>query len=103
MITVCYQKRSGVWYGAAAQNNQVLATYFSRKECDLKRLLLRLPYNCPFQFRESDQFLTGVLESLNSIFYGKKTESNQFKINMNHLSKYIQHKHLIMHLWYLYF
>jgi len=89
MICICYQKRNRVWYGAAVQDNQVLATCFSAEEPDLERLLVRLPYDVPFQVvEEPNQFLAKVLGASEEIFNGKDRESYGFKIALDHLSSY---------------
>ena len=91
MIHVCYQKMRNIWYGAAVRDNQVLATCFSTKEPDLKRLLRRLPHDIPFQVTEEpNQLLTKVLEALEEIFNGKDKKSFGFNIDMNHFSSYKQ-------------
>jgi methylated-DNA-[protein]-cysteine S-methyltransferase len=91
MIDVYSRKMGGVWYAAAVQDNQVLATTFSFEEPDLRRLLRRLPDNVPFQVAEEpNQLLTDVLGALEEIFSGKGRESYAFKINLNHLSSYTQ-------------
>jgi len=89
MIQVYHTKLNDVWYGAAVQDNQVLATCFSVEEPDLKRLLRRLPYDIPFQVAEEpNQLLTNVLGALEEIFNGKDRESYGFKIATDHLSGY---------------
>jgi len=89
MIDVCYQKRKNVWYGAAVQDNQVLATDFSFEEPHLRRLLRKLPYDIPFQVTEEpNQFLANVLNALEEIFNGKDRESYGFKTCVDHLSSY---------------
>ncbi len=89
MIYVQYQKRKDIWYGAAVQNNQVLATDFSTEEPDLRRLLRKLPPDIPFQVvKEHNPFLANVLEALEEVFKGKDQETYGFKIDMTHLSSY---------------
>jgi O-6-methylguanine DNA methyltransferase len=89
MIQVYHTKLNGVWYGAAVQDEQVLATYFSVEEPDLERILRRLPYDVPFQVTEEpNQRLTKILGALEEIFNGKDRESYGFKIDMNQLSNY---------------
>jgi len=91
MIHVYSKKMGGVWYAAAVQDDQILATTFSFEEPDLMRLLRRLPDNIPFQVAEEpNQILTDVLDALEEIFNGKGRESYAFKINLNHLSSYTQ-------------
>jgi len=89
MIQVYHTKLNGVWYGAAVQDEQVLATCFSVEEPDLRRILRRLPDGIPFQVAEEpNQLLTKVLGALEEIFNGKDRESYGFKIAMDHLSSY---------------
>jgi len=91
MIYVGYQKRKNVWYGAAVQDNQVLATCFSTQEPDLKRLLQRLPHDIPFQVTEEhNQLLANVLNALEQVFDGKDQENYGFKIALDNLSSYTQ-------------
>jgi O-6-methylguanine DNA methyltransferase len=91
VIQVYQTKLNGVWYGAAVQDEQVLATTFSFEELDLRRLLRRLPDSIPFQVAEEpNQLLREVLKALEEIFNGKGRESYEFKINLNHLSSYTQ-------------
>ena len=89
MIQVYHTKLKGVWYGAAVQDDQVLATCFSVEEPDLRRILRRLPYDIPFQVvEEPDQFLAKVLGALEEVFNGKDRESYRFKIATDQLSSY---------------
>ncbi len=89
MIQIYHTKLNGVWYGAAVQNEQVLATCFSVEEPDLECILRRLPYDVPFQVAEEpNQLLTKVLRALEEIFNGKDRESYGFKIDMEQLSSY---------------
>jgi methylated-DNA-[protein]-cysteine S-methyltransferase len=91
MINVYSKKMDGVWYAAAVQDDQILATTFSFEEPDLRRLLRRLPDSIPFQVAEKpNQLLTDVLGALEEIFTGKGRESYAFKINLSHLSSYTQ-------------
>jgi len=91
MIYVCYQKKNDVWYGAAVQNEQVLATCFSAEEPDLERLLARLPYDVPFQvMEEPNQLLTKVLGALEEVFNGKDRECYGFTMAFDQLSSYTQ-------------
>ena len=80
-----------MWYGAAVQDNQVLATCFSAEEPDLERLLVRVPYDIPFQVvEEPNQFLAKVLNALEEVFNGKDRETYGFKIDMTRLTSYTQ-------------
>jgi O-6-methylguanine DNA methyltransferase len=89
MIQVYHTKLNGVWYGAAVQDEQILATCFSVEEPDLRRLLRKLPHNIPFQVvEEANQLLTNVLGALDEIFNGKNRKSYGFKIATDHLSSY---------------
>jgi methylated-DNA-[protein]-cysteine S-methyltransferase len=89
MIQVYHTKLNGVWYGAAVQDEQVLATWFSVEEPDLRHILRRLPDGIPFQVAEEpNQVLANVLEALEEVFNGKDRESYGFNIAMDHLSSY---------------
>jgi O-6-methylguanine DNA methyltransferase len=89
MIYVYQKKMNGVWYGAAVQDEQVLATCFSVEEPCLGRLLRRLPYDVPFQVAEEpNQLLTNVLNALEEVFNGKDRGSYGFKIATDRLSSY---------------
>jgi methylated-DNA-[protein]-cysteine S-methyltransferase len=89
MIQVYHTKLHGVWYGAAVQDDQVFATWFSVEEMDVRRILRRLPDGIPFQVAEElNQFLAKVLGALEEIFNGKDRESYGFRIAMDHLSSY---------------
>ncbi len=89
MIYIHHQKMEGVWYGAAVQDDQVLATTFSFEEQDLRRLLRRLPSDVPFQVvEEPNQLLTEVMGALKEILNGEDRGSYGFRINMDHLSSY---------------
>jgi O-6-methylguanine DNA methyltransferase len=89
MIQVYHTKLNDVWYGAAVQNERVVATCFSVEEPDLERILRRLPYDVPFQVAEEpNQLLTNVLGALEEIFNGKDSESYGFRIDMDQLSSY---------------
>ncbi|MCW4016355.1 MAG: MGMT family protein [Candidatus Bathyarchaeota archaeon] len=89
MIQVCYQKRGNVWYGTAVQDNQVVATCFSTKEPDLKRLIARLPEDAGFQvLEEPDKFLANVLGGLEDCFNGKNREKCGLDVRMHQLSSY---------------
>ena len=89
MIQLYHTKLNGVWYGAAVQDDRVVATCFSVEEPDLRRLRQRLPDGIPFQVAEEpNQLLTNVLGALEEVFNGKDRESYGFKIVMGHLSSY---------------
>jgi len=89
MIYVYHKKVKDVWYGAAVQDDQVLATNFSFKEQDLGCLLGRLPSGISFQVAgEPNQLLTEVIGALEEIFDGKDRGSYGFKIAMDYLSSY---------------
>jgi methylated-DNA-[protein]-cysteine S-methyltransferase len=89
MIRVHYTKLRGVWYGAAVEDERVVATCFSVKEPDLNRLLQRLPQDARFQvFEEPDQLLADVLKTLEEIFNGKDKKDYRFKIATDQLSSY---------------
>ena len=89
MIRVYHTKLNGVWYGAAVQDERVLATCFSVEEPDLERILRRLPYDVPFQVvEEPNQLLADVLSALEEIFRGEDQGTYGFKLAMDHLSSY---------------
>lgn len=89
MIQVYHTKLKGVWYGAAVQDDQVLATYFSVEEPDLGSILRKLPYDIPFEVAEEpNQLLTNVLNALKEIFNGKDRKSYGFNIATDQLSSY---------------
>jgi methylated-DNA-[protein]-cysteine S-methyltransferase len=89
MIHVYHTKQDDVWYGAAVQNEQVVATCFAVKEADLNRLLSKLPRDAQFQvLEEPNQLLADVLGALEEIFNGKDREAYGFKIATDHLSGY---------------
>ena len=89
MIRVHYTKLKGIWYGAAVEDKQVVATCFSVEEPELNRLLGRLPQDARFQvLDEPDQLLADVLRALEEIFNGKDREAYGFKTSMDHLSGY---------------
>jgi len=89
MIRVCYQKRKNIWFGAAIQNEQVVAADFSLEEPDLRQLIRKLPLDTPFHFiEEPDQFLADVLSALETAFNGKDNKVYGFKIDMTLLSSY---------------
>jgi len=89
MIFIHHQKMKDVWYGAAVNDDQVLATTFSFEEQDLRRFLRRLPSHIPFQVVEApNQLLTEVMGALKEIFDGEDRGSYGFRIDMNQLSSY---------------
>ncbi len=89
MIYGYSKKIDGVWYGAAVQDDQVIATTFSFEEPDLRRLLRKPPDSITFQVaKEPNQLLTDVLGALEEVFNAKGRESYAFMINLNHLSSY---------------
>lgn len=91
MIHVCNKKIGAVWYSAAVQDNQVLATTFSFEEPDLKNMLRRLPQGVPLQVLEKPSpLLANVLDTLDNIFNGKNEEPYNFKINTDSLSSHTQ-------------
>ena len=91
MIYVCNKKVNAVWYVAAVQDDQVLATTFSFEEPDLKDILRRLPQGVPFQVVEKpNQLLVNVLGTLDNIFNGKGGKHYGFKISINRLSSHTQ-------------
>jgi O-6-methylguanine DNA methyltransferase len=91
MIYVYNKKMNGVWYSAAVQDDQVVATTFSFEEPDLRQILKKLPRGVPFQVaKKPNPLLLNVLDALEEVFTGKDRESYPFKINMGHLSRHAQ-------------
>jgi O-6-methylguanine DNA methyltransferase len=91
MIIVSSKKKDGVWYNVATQNDQILFTYISFGEQDLKHIARRLLHDAPFQIaKRPDQLQAKVLDALEEIFGGKDKGSYGFKINMNNLSSHRQ-------------
>ena len=89
MIQVYHKKLKNVWYGAAVQDKQIVATCFSVEEQDLNNLISKLPKEAPFQvLEESTQILAEVLGTLEEIFNGKERGTYGFKIDMSWLSGY---------------
>ena len=91
MIIVSSKKKDGVWYNVATQNDQILFTYMSFGEQDLKLIVRRLLHNAPFQIvKRPDQLQAKALDALEEIFMGKDRGLYGFKINMNNLSTHRQ-------------
>ncbi|MDG6222063.1 MAG: methylated-DNA--[protein]-cysteine S-methyltransferase [Candidatus Bathyarchaeota archaeon] len=91
MLYVCYTKKNNVWFGAATQKNQVVATCLSTGKPDLKRLLKRLPRDTAFHVTDNpDQNLIDVLKSLHEVFNGKNWKLHGFGVDINRLSAYSQ-------------
>jgi len=91
VIQVYHNKRKGVWYGAAIQDNQVFATYFSTEEADLSYLLGKLQKEVSFQvLEEPNQVLRELINELENIFNGKNQGTYRFKVDIQHLSSYTQ-------------
>ena len=89
MIQVYHTEQDDVWYGAAVQNKQIVATAFSVKEPDLNRLLAKLPQGARFQvLEEPTKLLTKVLDALEDVFNGKDREAYGFKTTMDQVSGY---------------
>lgn len=81
----------GVWFFAAVESDQVVATTFSFEEPEVNPILQRLPKGVPFQVLEKpNQVLANVLDALEEIFNGKDGGDYGFKINMSHLSSHAQ-------------
>ncbi len=90
MIHVYHEIIDGVWFGAAVENNKVLATNFSF-EGDLRRLLKKLPMHLSFQVVEKpNQLLSEVVKALKEIFDGRDRGSYGFKLAMDCLSNYMK-------------
>ena len=91
MISVGRQENNNVWFSAAVQDDQVLVTYFSPEDPDLKRILLRLPEDTMFEvLEEPNQFLAKVLKAIEEVFNGNDRETFLFNIGLQHLSSYTQ-------------
>jgi len=91
LISIHLRKIGQVSFGAAVEGRKVLATTFTRNEEEaLENLLENLPYNMPFQVAEKqDAFSEKLLSTLEAIYDGRDT-STDFKLAMEHLSKYSQ-------------
>lgn len=91
MISVHLKKIGQVSFGAAVEGEKVFATTFTNNEEEaLENLLENLPYNMPFQVAEKqDAFSEKLLSTLKAIYDGEDTSTN-FKLAMEHLSKYSQ-------------
>ena len=91
MIQVYHQKRNGVWYGAAVQNNQVLVTYFSTEGPNMKYLNRGSHKEASFQvLEEPNQVLSKVLKVLENIFNGNSQETYRIKVDLKQRSNYTQ-------------
>jgi O-6-methylguanine DNA methyltransferase len=91
MINVCIQEIGNVWFGAAMQGKQVVATTFFDKKPDLNRLLERLPKGAQFQVLEKpDKTLADVLITLNAVFMGNDKKMGSFAVDVSQLSGYAQ-------------
>jgi len=89
VIDVCYQQRGSAWFGAAINDNQVVATCFSVGEPDLGRLLERLPEGAEYRVvKEPDQSLSLVLDLLEKIFGGEIDEPCEVKVDSSRRSEY---------------
>jgi len=89
VIDVCYQQRGSAWFGAAINDNQVVATCFSVGEPDLGRLLERLPEGAEYRVvKEPDQSLSLVLDLLEKIFSGEVDEPSEVKVDSSRRSEY---------------
>jgi methylated-DNA-[protein]-cysteine S-methyltransferase len=90
MIQVYHEEIEGVWFGAAFEQDRVLATNYSFDE-DLKRLLKRLPSNSRFQVVEKpSQLHSEVVEALKEIFDGNDRGNYGFELAMDDLSSYMK-------------
>lgn len=91
MIYIQHQKNGNIWYSVAMENDQVVATCFSKKETDVNRLLQKLPKNAQFQvLKEPNQQMEKVLEALKDIFEGKNYKAFSFDTDLKYLSIYKQ-------------
>lgn len=91
MISVHLKKFGNISFGVAIEGDKVFATTFSINEKNaLKSLLESLPYGMQFQIAEKqDTISEKLLTTLRTIYDGKDASSN-FKLAMEHLSKYSQ-------------
>lgn len=90
MIHVYYEKIKEVWFGAAVEDDEVLATNFSFEK-DLGPLLKRLPSDVSFQVVEkSDQLISKVVRALKEIFDGDDRGNYGIKLAMGGLSSYMR-------------
>jgi len=89
VIYIYHREIDRVWYAAAVENGKVFATAFSLSEREvLRRLLLSLPYDVPFQMaKKTSRLSTELLRTLKLIFDGKEV-SPSFKIAVGRLSSY---------------
>jgi methylated-DNA-[protein]-cysteine S-methyltransferase len=91
MINIYQKKINGVWFGAAVQDDKVLATNFSFEEEDLRNLLKRLPADTPFEVvLKPNQILLEVVGVLKEIFDGDDRGSYRFQLAMDDLSSYMR-------------
>lgn len=91
MIHVYHEEIEGVWFGAAVQNDKVLATDFSFEEEDLRCLLERFSANISFQVvKKPSQLLSEVVGALKEIFDGDDGGSYGFQLAMDGLSSYMR-------------
>ena len=82
VIQVCYQQKGGAWFGAAMQDDSVVATCFSVGEPDLERLLERLPEGAEYRVvEEPSQNMVAVLDLLEKIFSGEVDEQCEVKVD----------------------
>jgi O-6-methylguanine DNA methyltransferase len=91
LISVHLKKIDQITFAAGIEGDKVFATNFGTNEKRmLENLLESLPYNMPFQIaEEQNTFSEKLLTTLKAIYDGKDTSPN-FKIAMEHLSKYSQ-------------
>jgi len=91
VIYACYSKIEDVWFGAAIQDNQFVASCFSIDEPNLETLLKKLPADTGFHVTDvPNQNLTDALKRLHEVFTGKESPTQDFEVNINHLSSYAQ-------------
>jgi len=89
MIRIYHQKMDELWYAAAVDDDNVLATAFSSDEQTvLKDLLKSLPFNAPFQVADKQEKLSEkVLSTMKAMVAGESVSAN-FKFEMTRLPEY---------------
>ena len=77
MININHQKKGGLWFGVAFENDIVFATSFSRdEEKTLKTILSSLPLNKHFQLTEKQtEFSSTVMETMSKVCEGEDVPS----------------------------
>ena len=78
MININHQKKGGLWFGVAFENDTVFATSFSKdEEKTLTAILSNLPLNKPFQPTEKQtEFSSTVIETMSKVCEGEDVTRN---------------------------